>query len=348
MKMVLLRVLLASVLALTLASIVRADGNSFKTVARDKDGNPVPGVTLSVLSGGNKFAAGVTDANGQVNVSRTLGNVSANEEMQYVVRKCRHEDGKVTIEILMLPAGAQIPPQKNCDDYPAGLLPWPGQDGAVVTVNVDTFTAHGAPPVVPSGAVRKAKPENHLINVEVDGAVGLKRFSGANKCQSILVVLPAATCSSGDQSFAFSIGGTVKITRYAGVLVGYTRANAISRNAAASSPGPFTDKSTFQPSYFLVMPGIFLPIKRFTLFAEGGLAYHFISLKETQTSGSGGTVVSPLHENGAGPGVGGGFEVNATKQFGLRAEYQYLAARSNNLFSEHNHVVIFGAFFSFW
>jgi opacity protein-like surface antigen len=198
------------------------------------------------------------------------------------------------------------------------------------------------------GGATPQAPPNPLINVQVDGGAGIKRFVGANNCESILVALPSATCNAGNQSFAFSLGGTVKITRFLGFRIGDTHANAISRHAATSSPGTFTDASTFQPNYFLLMPGLYLPIQRFTLFADGGLAYHFIKLNETQTTGSGSTNVSSLHDSGAGYGVGAGVQVNASKQFGLRVEYQYLQAQKNQLLNEHNHVVLFGVFYSFW
>jgi len=132
--------LLIFVLASLPAPALTAGKESFKTVVKDKNGKPVPGVTLSVLSGGKKFGAGVSDANGEVNVPLNLASVPAGQSMEMVVRKCHHEGGTTTTETILAPAGAQVPDGENCDDRVAGVFPWPGHGGSVVSTNVDDLT----------------------------------------------------------------------------------------------------------------------------------------------------------------------------------------------------------------
>jgi len=138
MRTVLQRVLLVLLFVLTLPPVLAAASHSFNVIVKDRNGNPVPGVTLSVLSGGKKFIPAVTDANGGHSISLPES-FQDNADVRVVVRKCRRENGMTTTEILFLQPGAPLPPQENCDDYPAGFFLPPDHDGAVVTVNdVDT------------------------------------------------------------------------------------------------------------------------------------------------------------------------------------------------------------------
>ena len=139
MKGILRLTLLTSFVAMAVGSAMAGE-NSFKVLVKDKNGKPVPGVTLSVLSGGKKFGAGTTGANGEVNVPLDLGNVSTGQSTQAVVRKCHAEDGTETSEMILAAAGSQVPPKENCDDHVAGLFPWPTDGGAMLVANLDNLT----------------------------------------------------------------------------------------------------------------------------------------------------------------------------------------------------------------
>jgi hypothetical protein len=105
----------------------------------DSRGNPASAVDIAFVT---KAAIGLkpvnvatTDPQGAATVFlNTFANVSKREKVQVQVRVCK--DGKYTV-ILVQP-GATLKKDENCDDKPAGLIPW--GSGVRVTLNITTAT----------------------------------------------------------------------------------------------------------------------------------------------------------------------------------------------------------------
>jgi hypothetical protein len=305
------------------------------------NGQPIGDLELVLeLANRNKVSIGATDTSGNVNVALDLANMGKVQVDVVVEEECPDNKTHVTI----LPHGQQ-PDQKGCKKRRRIIVIW-WKSGQHVTIDV----GKGAATVTQTGAGPAAPPHTPLITYQLGGGVGLKHFSSANTCQSIVVVLPSAKCSSGQQSFAFNLDGTLKITRYFGIGSGYARANAIARNATASiGASTFDEHSTFQPQFEPLVAQVFLPIKRAELFAEGGFAFWQINMKETQATTAGGTtntVDTSLRASGHGPAMGGGIRVMISRHVGIQGHYQYFRAQQNQVLNEHNNVVLFGVFVS--
>ena len=339
MKSILQVTLLASVWVLTQAPVLAADQNSFQVVAKDKDGNPKPGITLSVLSGGNKFSAGVTDSNGEQTVPLSLGNVPSNEKMQIVVRRCRHADGTATVEILILPADARIPPMENCDDQIAGVIPWPEHGGAVVTVNlldhpnVAMGAGPGGGPSAPTGpAGQGASPftfEGSLLG-------GLATAGNLSTTSAI----------EGDATMYF---GPV------GVGGGFVRSGDATVQGATTGSSLPTGPTTAN-FHAAEIKGIvkLLAVGPFSIAVQGG-AWPFTARSSTTativvTSPTGGTstevVTTTRSLGGVAPVFGGSIEVQLMKHIAAQVAVKRGYLRSGSSLDQGVTVVLFGVSFS--
>ena len=336
---------LAATIAFLLSAAVAEAQSGGPSVSLRSGQDPVVNAQVNFLMKQGVKGTAVSDGTGHVTVPNDVVS-SAKPDEKFTVYKdgCQNQ-----FYIVQNGAEDQLPPEDpNCPrkrQKLAGYIPLGSGRSYVIDVSTGTVSSTGPASGGPSPATH---PQKHLFSLQFDGGLGFTRFNSANTCGSILDVLPSASCKASDKSFAFGVGGTLKITPYAGLRIGYTRANEITRNFDASSPGLIMAKDTFQPGYFLVMPSLFLPVGPINFFADGGLAYHQVHLFERQSVGGGLPTTTSLHDSGAGPGFGGGLQLSLNKNFGLRFEYQYLAARKNDFYSEHNHVATFGMYFGLW
>jgi opacity protein-like surface antigen len=337
----------ATIAVLILPAIAEAQGGGPDVSLRSGQ-DPVVNAQVNFLMKQGVKGTAVSDGTGHVTVPNNVVSAAKPEE-QFTAYKDACQNQYYIVEN---GAEDQLPPEDpNCPrkrkKY-AGYVKFGAAGSNVIDDGTATVTFTGVASSGPSPATLSQQHKEHLFSLQFDGGLGLTRFNNANTCRSVLDDLPGASCRASNKSFAFGVGGTLKITPYFGLRLGYTRANAITRNFDSSSPGLITAKDTFQPGYFLVMPSVFLPVGRLNFFADGGLAYHQINLFERQSVGGGVPTTTTLHDSGAGPGFGGGLQLSLNKNFGFRFEYQYLAARKSDFYSEHNHVGTFGVYFNPW
>ena len=331
MNTVLRLLLLAAIFPSVAPSLPAADQNSFQVVAKGKDGKPKPGVTLAVLSGGNKFSAGVTDDNGQQSVPLSAGNIPAGTQMKTVVRKCRHEDGSETTEIFFLPADAQVPPQKNCDDHVAGDFPWPGKGGAVVNVNVD----QGRPAAANAAAALTSGPSpKPLIWGQVGAGVGVGAGNSLNDCEPFNQVFLTSRCTATNRAVTFNVGGQLGITPFFALSGQYFHLGTFDRKATAPT---FLEQSSGETQFGSFMGRGIIPLGPVSLFGEGGIAVWRTNLTEHQTLSSSTTpITTKFTVDGVSPAGGIGAEVRLSKHMSLGAHYIYF--EQQKAVDSHYHV----------
>jgi hypothetical protein len=318
MNTVLRLLLLAAILPSVAPSLAAADQNSFQVVAKGKDGKPKSGVTLAVLSGGNKFSVGVTDDNGQQSVPLSAGNIPAGTQMKTVVRKCRREDGSETTEIFFLPADARVPPQKNCNDHVAGDFPWPANGGAVVNVNVDRGTPAAANAAAPRPFAPSPKP---LFWGQIGVGIGVGAPNSLNDCEPFNQEFLTSPCTATRHAFTFDVGGQLGITPFFAAGGEYFRIGSFDRKGTTPT---FLEQSSGQTQFGSFMGRGIIPIGPVSLFGEGGVAVWRTNLTEHQTVGSSTTpITTKLTVNGVSPAFGVGTDVRLSKHFGFGAHYIY-------------------------
>jgi hypothetical protein len=342
MRTVLLRVLLALLLALTPASALTADGNSFNLAAKDKDGNPVPGVTLSLLSGGNKFSAGVTGANGKQTVPLDLGNFQPNNDVRVVVRKCNRDDGTVTWEIVILPPGTQLPPQEKCEDRAAGFFLWPDHGGATVTVNLDASTLAVVPGAPPSGG----SPETHK-SVSMSGStptIQIRGFGGAT-----IVNGNAPSTAGFDGAVLFPLGNRVLVGPMAGFQ--WVSTSLVGTIGGGPPPSTFINTSVgFKNGNFGGRLG--LTLGGWELGVNGGATVAGSSITQNEgfcdpTAGCTISSTTTTHDTVVGPFVGGYISHSIFSHVGIYAEFDYHRLKDNNVFDVSDRAVVGGIVLSF-
>lgn len=310
--------LLTLLAGVTLCSTAVAEKNRFKVVAKDKDGNPVPGVTLTVLSSG-KFGAGVTGTAGEGTVSNGLSSMSSGTSVRTVVRKCHQADGTVTAEAFFLAPGAQLPPSdKNCDDHEAGGFPLPAGGETVVNVNVDRYTTElgAAPPAAGMASPRPEAEEYNFVSVE------LRAFGGAS------IVNEKAPGTAGfDGAVLFPLGGLVHV----GPTVSFHWVNS----ATTSSIGSMTPGSTFENTGVGFKEGNFggqigLNLSGWELGVRGGAIVASAKISEVAGfCGSTGCTSSSTttHDTVTGPFAGGYISHSIFSHLGIFVEYDFHSAK---------------------
>jgi len=269
------------------------DGHQFKIDPQLFGSAPLPSGLTTYDCGGGKFVVAVQGAN--------IDDVCPKEN--------RKELGYIPLggsgTISTLPDG--ITHQQTVTSGGGATQPGRGGVGHAITESVST------------------KPR--LFWEQVGVGLGAKKFSSVNNCSSILSVIPGAACRAQDNSSGFGVEGAVGFTPYVAASVGYFNFGSIHRMATAPT---LAENSSFHTQFETITGRAILPIGRFSFFADGGVAFWQNHLKENQGVGSGSTfttVTTSFNINGTSPTVGGGFQYNPCRHFGVGADVKYFHAK---------------------
>jgi hypothetical protein len=316
-------------------------GQAGLTVTVNTHGQPMSDVqVVLVLANKNKVASATTASDGSATLNALdIANMGKVQLDVVVEQGC--PDGKTYVTVTV---HDQQPDDKGCKKRKKiFVFWWTGSGYKHLIVDVDLETAQVVPSSAGStGPTSNSTPPPHLIWVQIGGGVGLKKFSNANTCKALFVILPDATCSGGDKSVAGGIEGTLGITPYFGFGATYTRTGRITRNGDTST---LSEHSTLGAQFETITGQLFLPIKLITLSAEGGAAFSQIRETEVQSGTSGGSttsVTTNFHNNVTGPEIGARIQIRITNHIGAQVHYMYVRAENKPTLNEHNNVALFG------
>ena len=311
-------------------------------VSVQREGQPVPGARISLLSGGAPVRLPPTGPAGNSSAAVSTGRL-VDEYAEVWVEQCPQQAAQVYLAVNRV----QPPKQREaaCLRHKAGFFIARGDGPWQITVDVALLTVRAEgplPDIPPSSPNEKVSGESRIWGQASFGA-GMNFTPGvADSCANVIAVERGATCATNNRATDLLANASVNWSIIGGEG-GFWRASATDFTANATLNGTASQlMSSFQPLGVYGAGVVHLPLtRRLSVTPKAGATYWRVDLTQQQTlaSGTPSSVNSTL--TGVSPLLGASVDAMLFGHFGVGADYVFVPLRQKPLLSQDNHMVFF-------